>query len=367
MLDNSDENSTQKNSEQSPVQKKFKGVRKESSKDKLNLSKDENVVSTRKNSASIKVPVEKTVQKETKSAMNEKDNEENKFNLKEVKIVLGEKDSLQKDVLKKENDLAKTNTKDKFKKLKDLTVAISPNDSVQKESAKKKEDIKEHLDDKFKLLKDVKIVLNRESVDRLPKKVVLDTTCKSVVKNEKSTQPPTLKDGETHDNIFDTISRMKSKGKRHSGEIRSRSRSPSASRSRGSRSPSASRSREKLGKSRSASDSREESEKRARSLSEEDRTGRKRAKLNYPEKKPDKRKRKRELSEKEEESQSSKKVKKEPSEEKTGKPGPKTKKAAPKRKYGKYPFHGLYIDGIHSSVTKSSDSEFPFICLSENE
>ena len=342
VLDNSDENSTQKNSKQSPVQKKFKGVKKESSKDKLNLSEDENVVSTRKNSASTKTLVEKSVQKETKGARDKKESEENKYNLKEVKIVLGEKDPLPKDVQKKEKDVTKTNTKDKFKKLKDLTVAISQKDSVQKESAKQKEDTKEYLD-KFKLLKDVKIVLNRESLDRLPKKGIVDTTCKSVIKKEKSTQPPTLKDSETNDNIFDTISRMKSKDKRHSGEIRSRSRSPSASRSRGSRSPSASRSREKLGKSRSASDSREESGKRARSLSEEDRTGRKRAKLNSPEEKPDKRKRKRELSEKEEESQISKKVKKEPSEEKKGKPGPKLKKGAPKRKYGKCPYTGFHI------------------------
>ena len=339
--DDSDENSTKKNSGLSPVQEKFKGVTKESSKDKLNLSEDENVVSTRKNSASTKTPVEKSVQKETKSARDKKESEENKYNLKEVKIVLSEKGPLPKDVQRKEKDVTKTSTKDKFKKLKDLTVAISPNDSVQKESAKQKEDTKEYLD-KFKLLKDVKIVLNRESLDRLPKKGIVDTTCKSVIKKEQSTQPPTLKDSETNDNIFDTISRMKSKGKRHSGEIGSRSRSPSASRSRGSRSPSASRSREKLGKSRSASDSREESGKRARSLSEEDRTGRKRAKLNSPEEKPDKRKRKRELSEKEEESQISKTVKKEPSEEK-GKPGPKIKKGAPKRKYGKCPYTGFHI------------------------
>ena len=339
VLDNSDENSTQKNSEQSPVQEKFKGVKKESSKDKLNLSEDINVVSIRKNSASTKTPVEKSVQKETKSATDKKDSEENKYNLKEVKIVLGEKDSLQKDVQKKEKDVMKTNTKDKIKKLKDLTAVISQKDSVQRESAEQKDNIKEYLDDKFKLLKDVKIVLDRESVDRLPKKEILDTTCKSVIKKEKSTQPSTLKDSETNDNIFDTISRMRNKSKRHSDEIRSRSRSPSASRSRRSRSPSDARSREKLEKSRSASDLREESGKRARSLSEEDRTGRKRAKLNSPEEKPDKRKRKRELSEKEEDSQSSKKVKREPSEEKKGKPGPKSKKGAPKRKYGKCPYY----------------------------
>ena len=339
VLDNSDENSTQKNSEQSPVQKKFKGVKKESSKDKLNLSEDINVVSIRKNSASTKTPVEKSVQKETKSATDKKDSEENKYNLKEVKIVLGEKDSLQKDVQKKEKDVMKTNTKDKLKKLKDLTAVISQKDSVQKESAAQKDNIKEYLDDKFRLLKDVKIVLDRESVDRLPKKKILDTTCKSVIKKEKSTQPSTLKDSETNDNIFDTISRMRNKSKRHSDEIRSRSRSPSASRSRRSRSPSDSRSREKLEKSRSVSDLHEESGKRARSLSEEDRTGRKRAKLNSPEEKPDKRKRKRELSEKEEDSQSSKKVKREPSEEKKGKSGPKSKKGAPKRKYGKCPYY----------------------------
>ena len=145
-------------------------MKKESSKDKLNLSEDINVVSIRKNSASTKTPVEKSVQKETKSATDKKDSEENKYNLKEVKIVLGEKDSLQKDVPTKEKDLMKTNTKDKLKKLKDLTAVISQKDSVQKESAAQKDNIKEYLGDKFKLLKDVKIVLDRESVDRLPKR-----------------------------------------------------------------------------------------------------------------------------------------------------------------------------------------------------
>ena len=337
VLDDPDKHSTQKNSGPSPLQRKFKGVRKESSKDKLTLSEDVNVISTRKNSVSTKAPVEKSVQKETKSVTNEKDREENKFNLKEVKIVLGGKDYLQKDLQQKEKDVTKANTKEKFKKLKDLGVAIGQKNSIQKESVEQKEDVKEYLNDKFRLLKDVKIVLNRESLDRLPKKEILGTTSKCA--KEKST----VQDSETNDNIFDTLSRMRSKDKRHSDEIRSRSRSPSASRSRRSRSPSVCRSKgssPRLGKSRSASGSREEGGKRARSLSEEDKTGRKRAKLNSPEEKLDKRKRKRELSEKEEEIQKSKKVKNEPSEEKKGKPGQKTKKGAPKRKYGKCPgFH----------------------------
>ena len=46
VLDKSDENSTQKNSEQSTVQKKFRGVRKESNKDKFNVSKDIKVVTS---------------------------------------------------------------------------------------------------------------------------------------------------------------------------------------------------------------------------------------------------------------------------------------------------------------------------------
>ena len=328
--DNSDKNSTRNKSGENPAPKKYRGVRKESTKDKLNPSKDENV-STRKKSSTIQVKAEQSEQKETNSTTNERD-DENKFKLKEVKIVLGGKDCLQ-DLEKKEKDISKLNAKDTFKKLKDLTVGIGPMDSAQKESAQKelKDGLKENLDDKFNLLKDVKVVLKRENLEKLSKKENSDTADKSV--KEKTWKPFTSKDNQTNDNIFDSISRMRSKGKRHSDEIRSRSRSPSVSGSK---------------ESRSASDSRKEKGKRTRSLSDEDRTGSKRARLDSSVEKVDKRKRKRELSEKEdhEESPSSKKVKREPSEEKKGKQvpkSPKTKKGAPKRKYGKYPFTGLHI------------------------
>ena len=328
---NSDKNSMQKKSGENAVPNKYKGVRKESTKDKFNLSKDEHVVSTRKKSSTTQGKVEQSEQKETNSTTNEKD-DENKFNLKEVKIVLGGKDCLQ-DLEKKEKDISKLSAKDTFKKLKDLTVGIGPKDSAQKEPVQKelKDGVKENLDDKFNLLKDVKVVLERESLEKLPTKENSDTADKSV--KEKTWKPFTSKDNKTNDNIFDSISRMRSKGKRHSDEIRSRSRTPSASRSK---------------ESRSASNSRQEKGKRTRSLSEEDRTGRKRAKLDSSAEKPDKRKRKRELSEKEdhEESPSGKKLKREPSEEKKGKQVPKsskTKKGAPKRKYGEYPFTGLHI------------------------
>ena len=333
--DNSDKNSIQKKSGENAMPKKYRCVKKERSKDKFNLSKDENVVSTRKKSSTIQAKVEQSEQKETNGATKEKD-DENRFNLKDVKIVLGGKDCVQ-DLEKKEKNISEINTKDTFKKLKDLTVAISPKDSAQKESVqtKQKDSVKENVDDKFKLLKDVKVVLKRESPDKLPKKGNSDTAGKGV--KERATKLSTSKDNETKDNIFDSISRMRGKGKRHSDENRSRSRSPSASGSK--------ESGPRLGKSRSASDSRQENGKRTRSLSEEDKTGRKRAKLDSSVEKPDKRKRKRESSEKEdhEETPSGKKVKREPSEERKGKQVPKTKKGAPKRKYGKYPFTGLHI------------------------